>query len=73
MSRRFSDGPARHWEGTQARATAAETSAPHGSLQRVTAPKAPVVLFWGEDAFLIREAALSSLGDLKPTEVDAGE
>jgi DNA polymerase-3 subunit delta len=30
-------------------------------------------LYWGEDAFLLREAALTSLGDLRPTEVDAAE
>jgi DNA polymerase-3 subunit delta len=33
----------------------------------------PVVLLWGEDAFLLREAALELLGDLRATEVDAGE
>ncbi|HEY7668084.1 MAG TPA: DNA polymerase III subunit delta [Actinomycetota bacterium] len=33
----------------------------------------PVVLLWGEDAFLLREAALELLGDLRTTEVDAGE
>jgi DNA polymerase-3 subunit delta len=38
----------------------------------VTAARAPVVLFWGEDAFLLREAALGALGDLKPIELDAG-
>lgn len=32
-----------------------------------------VVLLWGEDAFLLREAALELLGDLRPTEVDAAE
>jgi DNA polymerase-3 subunit delta len=31
------------------------------------------VLYWGEDAFLLREAALASLGGLRPTEVDAAE
>ena len=30
-------------------------------------------LLWGEDEFLLREAALELLGDLRPTEVDAGE
>ncbi len=37
--------------------------------------KAPgaVVLLWGEDDFLLREAALELLGDLRPTEVDAAE
>jgi DNA polymerase-3 subunit delta len=33
----------------------------------------PVILLWGEDAFLLREAALHLLGDLRATEVDAGE
>jgi DNA polymerase-3 subunit delta len=33
---------------------------------------APVVLFWGEDGFLLREAALELLGDLHPVEVDGG-
>lgn len=33
----------------------------------------PVILLWGEDAFLLREAALQVLGDLRATEVDAGE
>jgi DNA polymerase-3 subunit delta len=32
-----------------------------------------VTLLWGEDAFLLREAALQLLGDLRTTEVDAGE
>jgi DNA polymerase-3 subunit delta len=31
----------------------------------------PVLLLWGEDAFVLREAALERLGDLRPTEVDA--
>lgn len=34
---------------------------------------AGVTLFWGEDAFLLREAALAQLGDLRATEVDAAE
>ncbi|HEY7476836.1 MAG TPA: DNA polymerase III subunit delta [Actinomycetota bacterium] len=33
---------------------------------------APVLLLWGEDPFLLREVALERLGDLQPTEVDAG-
>jgi DNA polymerase III subunit delta len=33
----------------------------------------PVTLLWGEDAFLLREAALVALGDLRATEVDAAE
>jgi DNA polymerase-3 subunit delta len=36
-------------------------------------PRAPVHLLWGEDAFLLREAALELLGDLLPREVDAAE
>jgi DNA polymerase-3 subunit delta len=41
----------------------------------MTAPKASsaVTLLWGEDAFLLREAALVRLGDLRPTEVDGAE
>ncbi|HET7235458.1 MAG TPA: DNA polymerase III subunit delta [Actinomycetota bacterium] len=35
------------------------------------APEAPVHLLWGEDAFLLREAAFQILGDLQPQEVDA--
>ena len=34
---------------------------------------AAVTLLWGEDAFLLREAALELLGDLRPTEVEAAE
>lgn len=38
------------------------------------APKeAPVFLLWGEDPFLLREAALELLGDVRATEVDAAE
>jgi DNA polymerase III subunit delta len=33
----------------------------------------PVTLLWGEDAFLLREAALDLLHGLKPREIDAGE
>jgi len=32
----------------------------------------PVSLLWGEDEFLLREAALELLGDLQPVEVDGG-
>ena len=39
----------------------------------MTAPTAPVTLLWGEDEFLLREAALAASGDRTPTEVDAGE
>src|SRR5947208_3912387 len=31
----------------------------------------PVVLLWGQDPFLLREAAHEVLGDLQPTEIDA--
>src|SRR4051794_15918208 len=31
----------------------------------------PVLLLWGEDAFVLREAALDHLGELRPTEIDA--
>ncbi|MBA3737140.1 MAG: DNA polymerase III subunit delta [Actinobacteria bacterium] len=34
---------------------------------------APVTLLWGEDVFLVREAALAVLGGTKATEVDAAE
>ncbi|HEX6843930.1 MAG TPA: DNA polymerase III subunit delta [Actinomycetota bacterium] len=37
------------------------------------APAAPVLLLWGEDPFLLREAALQALGELRPTEVDAAD
>jgi DNA polymerase-3 subunit delta len=33
----------------------------------------PVTLLWGEDAYLLREAALGLLGQTKATEVDAAE
>jgi DNA polymerase-3 subunit delta len=36
-------------------------------------PPAAVTLVWGEDEFLLREAALASLGEIRPTEVDAAE
>jgi DNA polymerase-3 subunit delta len=36
-------------------------------------PKPAVTLLWGEDAFLLREAALEALGDLRAREVDGGE
>lgn len=35
--------------------------------------EASVVLLWGEDAFLVREAAAALLGDLRTTEIDAAE
>lgn len=34
---------------------------------------AAVTLVWGEDEFLLREAAMASLGEVRPTEVDAAE
>jgi DNA polymerase III subunit delta len=36
------------------------------------ARSSPVFLLWGEDEFLLREAALELLGDLQPVEVDGG-
>lgn len=35
--------------------------------------QAPIALLWGEDPFLLREAALARFGGQRPTEVDAGE
>jgi DNA polymerase-3 subunit delta len=35
--------------------------------------KPPVYLLWGEDAFLLREAAFELLGELRPVEVDSAE
>ena len=40
------------------------------SPSKTTAPT--VFLLWGEDGFLLREAALELLGDLRPVEVDGG-
>ncbi len=39
----------------------------------MTAPPSAVMLLWGEDAFLLREAALELLGAVHATEIDAGE
>jgi DNA polymerase-3 subunit delta len=39
----------------------------------MTKAAAPIVLLWGQDGFLLREAALSRLGDVRPHEVDAAE
>lgn len=39
-------------------------------MSRSKAPVAPVHLLWGEDAFLLREAAFQILGDVPPREVD---
>ena len=36
-------------------------------------PASGVSLFWGEDEFLLREAAMALLGEVRPTEVDAAE
>ena len=36
-------------------------------------PKSDVTLLWGEDPFLLREAALDLLGEVRATEVDAAE
>jgi DNA polymerase-3 subunit delta len=36
-------------------------------------PKSNVVMVWGEDPFLLREAALDALGGVRATEVDAAE
>lgn len=35
--------------------------------------RAPIALLWGEDDFLLREAALARFGEVRPGEVDAGE
>jgi len=39
----------------------------------VTASRPSVVLLWGEDPFLLREAAMEILGDLRAREVDASQ
>ena len=39
----------------------------------MTNPTLPVLLLWGEDAFLLREAAFEAFGDLRPTELGAAE
>ena len=38
-----------------------------------TRSRAPIALLWGEDDFLLREAALARFGEVRPREVDAGE
>ena len=38
-----------------------------------SAPGSPVHLLWGEDAFLLREAAFEVLGDVRPREVDGAD
>jgi DNA polymerase III subunit delta len=42
-------------------------------IRTVTVPGASVLLLWGEDPFLLREEAFRVLGDLRPTEVEAGD
>lgn len=42
-------------------------------MRAAKAGKAPVHLLWGEDDFLLREAALEVLGDVRPREVDGAE
>ena len=42
-------------------------------MSPVKSAKPPVHLLWGEDVFLLREAAFELLGDLRPVEVDAAE
>jgi DNA polymerase-3 subunit delta len=42
-------------------------------VTKATQHAAPVLLLWGEDPFLLREAALAALGDVRAREVDAGE
>ena len=41
-------------------------------MSPTNAKSSPVFLLWGEDEFLLREAALELLGDLQPVEVDGG-
>lgn len=41
-------------------------------MSRSAAKTAPMYLLWGEDEFLLREARLELLGDLRPVEVDGG-
>ena len=41
-------------------------------MSPTNAKSSPVSLLWGEDDFLLREAALELLGDLQPVEVDGG-
>lgn len=41
-------------------------------MSPTNARSSPVSLLWGEDEFLLREAALELLGDLQPVEVDGG-
>jgi DNA polymerase-3 subunit delta len=39
----------------------------------MTAPRSSVSLLWGEDPYLLRQAALQIAGDRRVTEIDAGE
>ena len=41
-------------------------------MSPTNAKSSPVSLLWGEDEFLLREAALELLGDMRPVEVDGG-
>ena len=41
-------------------------------MSPTNARSSPVFLLWGEDEFLLREAALELFGDLQPVEVDGG-
>ncbi len=43
------------------------------SPSKATKTDAPIQLFWGEDAFLLREAGLAILGDLRPREIDGAD
>jgi DNA polymerase III subunit delta len=52
----------------------AGSSQPRDSIQRMpTRPPSPIALLWGEDDFLLREAALERFDEVRPVEVDAGE
>jgi DNA polymerase III subunit delta len=42
-------------------------------MARAKASAGPVHLLWGQDAFLLREAALEVLGDIRAAEVDGAE
>jgi DNA polymerase III subunit delta len=39
----------------------------------MTSARPDATLLWGEDAFLLREAAYEAFGDVRPVEVDGGE
>ena len=42
-------------------------------MSPIKTTKPPVYLLWGEDAFLLREAAFELLGELRPVEVDSAQ